>query len=97
MSFPSHAVIVTAAGSSERFKQSGTKLQKKEFIKEENLRKKLNKTPHPADKDFLEALKKGLPDCSGVALGIDRLTMIFTDQTDINNVILFAGEEIFDF
>jgi EF-P lysine aminoacylase GenX len=73
------------------------KLQKKEFIKEENLRKKLNKTPHPADKDFLEALKKGLPDCSGVALGIDRLTMIFTDQTDINNVILFAGEEIFDF
>ena len=32
MSFPSHAVIVTAAGSSERFKQSGTKLQKKEFV-----------------------------------------------------------------
>jgi EF-P lysine aminoacylase GenX len=71
-------------------------LQEKEFAKEQKLRQKLNKTPYPADKDFLEALRKGLPDCSGVALGIDRLTMIFTDQTDINNVILFAGEEIFD-
>lgn len=73
------------------------KQQEKEFIKEKNLRKKLNKTPYPADKEFLEALKIGLPDCSGVALGIDRLTMIFTDQTDINSVILFAGEEIFNF
>jgi len=36
-----------------------------------------------------------LPNCSGVALGIDRLVMIFANKTDINEAILFSGEEIF--
>ncbi len=66
-----------------------------QFKKETSLRKKLRKTDHPVDRDFLKALSSGLPLCSGVALGVDRLVMILTDQTDINKVILFSGADIF--
>ena len=58
----------------------------KGIIKEENLRKKLNKTHILQIRIFLRLLKN-ITDCSG-SLKHDRLTMIFTDQTDINNVIL---------
>ncbi len=51
--------------------------------------------PHPVDNDFLQALKSGLPPCSGVAVGVDRLLMILTNKTDIKDVLLFAAEEIF--
>ena len=69
--------------------------QKSQFRKEVRLRKKQGKVSHPVDNDFLEALSAGLPPCSGVALGIDRLVMILTDQTDINDVMLFSGADIF--
>ncbi len=31
---------------------------------------------HPIDQNLIEALKVGMPDCSGVALGVDRLVML---------------------
>ncbi|MCK5669209.1 MAG: elongation factor P lysine(34) lysyltransferase, partial [Gammaproteobacteria bacterium] len=37
------------------------------------LRKKENRSDMPVDHLFLDALKHGLPDCAGVAVGIDRL------------------------
>ncbi len=64
--------------------------QAKEFKKEQKKRQELKKINHPTDTDFLSALKTGLPPCSGVALGIDRLVMILTNQTDIKKVILFS-------
>ncbi len=69
--------------------------QKKQFQKERRWRRKLKKIDHPMDQDFIMALRQGLPDCSGVALGVDRLVMIFADVKDINDVILFSGEDIF--
>ncbi len=71
------------------------KEQKEQFEKEIELRKKLKKNEHQVDWNFIKALEQGLPDCSGVALGIDRLIMLLTDQADIKEVILFSGEEIF--
>jgi lysyl-tRNA synthetase class 2 len=41
------------------------------------------------DSRFIAALEEGLPECAGVALGIDRLLMILTQEKDINNVITF--------
>ncbi len=44
---------------------------------------------HPIDDDFIEALSYGMPPTGGFGMGVDRLTMIFTDKDTIREVILF--------
>lgn len=41
------------------------------------------------DEKFLDALRHGLPDCSGIALGIDRLLMSIADVNSLNDVMAF--------
>lgn len=43
----------------------------------------------PADRRLIAALAHGLPDCSGVALGVDRLVMALTGRTRIADVLAF--------
>ncbi len=41
------------------------------------------------DMDFVRALEYGMPNCSGMGIGIDRLTMFMTNQSSIQDVLFF--------
>ncbi|MFK7889665.1 MAG: EF-P lysine aminoacylase EpmA [Granulosicoccus sp.] len=56
-------------------------------------RRRILGKPHlPIDENFLAALEAGLPDCAGVALGLDRLLMGLTGHPHIANVVCFDDE-----
>ncbi|NVJ62151.1 MAG: EF-P lysine aminoacylase GenX [Gammaproteobacteria bacterium] len=65
-------------------------LQRERFKKDNQMRKQMGKPLIELDELFLQSLNSGLPNCSGVALGVDRLIMIATGKKDIRQVVPFA-------
>lgn len=63
--------------------------QRLRFEKNLMARKEMQLNLLPIDEFFLAALEKGLPDCAGVALGIDRLVMLALNANSIKDVISF--------
>ena len=60
--------------------------QRKRFEEAQTIRSENNFVPYPFPDDFFKALESGMPECSGCALGVDRLAMIFTDTADIADI-----------
>lgn len=59
-------------------------------------RKKLGKTEYPMDTDFIDALKLGMPEAGGIAVGVDRLVALFADTPSIAETLFFPVEEMFE-
>jgi len=66
--------------------------QRQRFNADNQQRKLLNKEVKPLDERFLAALDSGLPDCAGVALGLDRLLMLKLGKQSITEVMPFTLE-----
>lgn len=63
-------------------------IEQEKRLEEANLhRQRLGKAPLPIDYAFLNALKKGLPPCCGVAVGFDRLMMLRCGTGHIRDVL----------
>lgn len=67
--------------------------QKKRLEKSNQARLKKGKEALPLDPFFLEALKKGLPACCGVAVGFDRLMMLRNKAVHIKDIIPYCWTE----
>ncbi|MGP1958701.1 MAG: elongation factor P--(R)-beta-lysine ligase [Arsenophonus sp. NC-CH8-MAG3] len=66
--------------------------QRKRFENDNKMRKEMGLSEQPIDERFLAALDNVIPDCSGVALGIDRLVMFMLNAEKISDVISFSIE-----
>lgn len=60
--------------------------QLKRFEAEMDYKQKLYGERYPIDMEFIAALKHGLPESGGIALGIDRLIMLITGASNIEEV-----------
>jgi lysyl-tRNA synthetase class 2 len=63
--------------------------QRRRFDRDNARRREHGLPERPLDENLLAALAHGLPGCSGVALGVDRLLMLATGATDIRDVLAF--------
>jgi len=72
------------------------KEQEMRFQEELKELKRLGKTTYDYDNDFIHALKEGMPESSGIAVGIDRLVMLFANVTNIADTMFFPVEDLFE-
>jgi elongation factor P--(R)-beta-lysine ligase len=67
------------------------KEQRQRFAKALQVRRTLGKTVYPMPESFLAGLSH-MPESAGIALGVDRLAMIFADAASIDEVVAFSPE-----
>jgi lysyl-tRNA synthetase class 2 len=66
--------------------------QRRRFEAELEARRRRGRETPPLDEALLDALAKGLPDCSGVAVGIDRLIALALRADDVAAAMSFAHD-----
>ena len=66
--------------------------QLKRFQFENKKRKQAGKEQGEIDEKFIAALDYGLPECSGVAMGLDRFLMVLTNNSSIDQVLSFSWD-----
>lgn len=74
------------------YELTDAKEQQQRFESDQQHRKANQQSIPDIDKRFIAALEAGLPDCAGVALGIDRLMMCVKKTKNIQDVMAFSWE-----
>jgi lysyl-tRNA synthetase class 2 len=69
------------------------KIQSDRISADQAYRKSHGLPQRPVDQAFIDALDFGLPACAGVAMGLERLQMLYDKSSNINDVITFAFED----
>ena len=64
--------------------------QARRFEAENCVRRSRGQRPIKVDRLLLGAMQHGLPDCSGVAVGLDRLLMLRLGENEIDRVLGFS-------
>jgi lysyl-tRNA synthetase class 2 len=64
--------------------------QRRRFMADLDARRLARREVPPLDEELLAALAGGLPECAGVAVGVDRLIALATGKTDVASVMSFA-------
>ncbi len=67
--------------------------QRQRFLDDQKTRRQNKQPVRPLDEALLAAMEHGLPECCGVAVGLDRLLMIALDTSDIRTVQTFCYTE----
>ena len=57
-------------------------------------RETMGKAPYPVDEGFMESIKTGIPDCGGIAVGLDRLVMAIQGLKRIDLVQTFPKSRL---
>jgi len=68
--------------------------QEARFARENARREAMGKRPYPMDGGFLNALRKGLPPCSGIALGVDRLLACLLGLDGLKGIMAYPEERL---
>lgn len=71
---------------------SNAKEQRHRFMQDQDYRKHHQQFIPDIDERFISALDNNFPECSGVALGIDRLLMILTNTNKIADILTFPWD-----
>ena len=66
--------------------------QRRRFLMENAVRQAQGLPAMPVDDNLLAALEAGLPECAGVALGLDRLLMLAAGKSALADVLAFPFE-----
>lgn len=59
-------------------------------------RKQIGKKTYELDTDFIDALKAGMPETGGIAMGVDRMIMLLADVKSIHDTMFFPVHDVFN-